>query len=164
MKQQSTLMKIGDVAKVLGVTVKTLQRWHKDGKFVPDVISFGDHRYYKRERVEDILKTGIVDKRGALPAEMFLAILRHELLLRGHNPDSETVAIPGLIIAAIVLSWHKTQPLNKALADWLGTISLPHGLKIGDNEDDEPIFVWNMDGDNPLNKLKGRLDVLFIRS
>ena len=164
MKKQSTLMKIGDVAKVLGVTVKTLQRWHKDGKFVPDVISFGDHRYYKRERVEDILETGIVDKQGALPAGMFLAVLRYELLLRGHNPDSETVTIPGTIIAAMVLSWPKPQPLNKALADWLDEMPLPNGLHIGDYKEEGPLFVWNMEGGHPLTQLKGRLDVLFIRS
>lgn len=39
-------VKIGEAAKLLGVSVQTLRRWEKSKEFLPDKISEGNTRYY----------------------------------------------------------------------------------------------------------------------
>lgn len=36
---------IGDAAKILGVSISTLRRWHKEGKLVPELTASGHRRY-----------------------------------------------------------------------------------------------------------------------
>ena len=48
------LLSIGETAKVIGVSVDTLRRWDKEGKF-PSVRSVGGHRYFRREDVDNFL-------------------------------------------------------------------------------------------------------------
>src|SRR4030065_821518 len=48
------LISIGETAKMLGLSIKTLQRWDKSGKF-PSIRRPGGHRYYSLESVENYL-------------------------------------------------------------------------------------------------------------
>lgn len=50
----SKLIPIGEAAKMLGLSIKTLQRWDKLGKF-PSIRRPGGHRYYSLENVESYL-------------------------------------------------------------------------------------------------------------
>jgi len=50
----SKLISIGETAKMLGLSIKTLQRWDKSGKF-PSIRRPGGHRYYSLESVENYL-------------------------------------------------------------------------------------------------------------
>lgn len=45
------LIKIGEAAKLLGVTVQTLRRWEKDGQLLPDKKTEGQTRYYDIDRI-----------------------------------------------------------------------------------------------------------------
>lgn len=44
--------KIGEAAKVLGVSIQTLRRWAKEGTLVPDFVSPGGHRFYSSAVLE----------------------------------------------------------------------------------------------------------------
>jgi len=47
----SRFIKIGEAAKILGVTVQTLRRWEETGYLVPDRKSKGKTRYYDLDRL-----------------------------------------------------------------------------------------------------------------
>jgi putative resolvase len=47
----SRFIKIGEAAKLLGITVQTLRRWELEGSFPPDRKSEGGTRYYSLERI-----------------------------------------------------------------------------------------------------------------
>jgi predicted site-specific integrase-resolvase len=47
----SRYIKIGEAAKILGVSVQTLRRWEKTGELRPDKISEGQTRYYLLDRL-----------------------------------------------------------------------------------------------------------------
>lgn len=46
--------KTGEVAKIFGVTLKTVQRWDKTGKLVA-FRNPANHRYYEKEQIEKAL-------------------------------------------------------------------------------------------------------------
>lgn len=48
------LISIGEAAKMLGLSIKTLQRWDKSGKF-PSIRRPGGHRYYNLKDIESYL-------------------------------------------------------------------------------------------------------------
>jgi hypothetical protein len=48
------LISIGKAAKILGISIKTLQRWDKSGKF-PSIRRPGGHRYYNPKDIENYL-------------------------------------------------------------------------------------------------------------
>lgn len=52
--KKGELIKIGEAAKILGVSQKTLRRWEKKGKIL-SVRTPGGTRYYKREDIEKLL-------------------------------------------------------------------------------------------------------------
>lgn len=45
------LIKVGEAAQILGVTVQTLRRWERQGQLVPDKKTEGGTRYYDRDRL-----------------------------------------------------------------------------------------------------------------
>ncbi len=45
------LIKVGEAAKILGVTVQTLRRWEKSGQLLPDKKTLGGTRYYDIDRL-----------------------------------------------------------------------------------------------------------------
>ena len=47
----SRFLKIGEAAKVLGVSIQTLRRWEEQGYLVPDHKSKGNTRYYTFEQL-----------------------------------------------------------------------------------------------------------------
>jgi predicted site-specific integrase-resolvase len=47
----SRYIKIGEAAKILGITVQTLRRWESKGELVPDRKSEGGTRYYDIDRL-----------------------------------------------------------------------------------------------------------------
>ena len=47
----SRLIKVGEAANILGVTVQTLRRWEKTGELLPDKKTEGGTRYYAMERL-----------------------------------------------------------------------------------------------------------------
>ena len=49
-------IKIGEAAKILGVTVQTLRRWEKSGQLLPDKKTVGDTRYYDIDRLLGVSK------------------------------------------------------------------------------------------------------------
>ncbi len=51
------IYKTGEIAKILGVTVTTIQRWDRSGKLKAGRLPSG-HRFYTREQVDKILKGG----------------------------------------------------------------------------------------------------------
>ena len=44
-------IKIGEAAKILGVSIQTLRRWEKKGELIPDKISGGKTRYYLLDKL-----------------------------------------------------------------------------------------------------------------
>jgi predicted site-specific integrase-resolvase len=57
----SRFIKIGEAAKILGVTVQTLRRWEKSGQLIPDKKSKGETRYYDIDRL-----LGVASKEATL--------------------------------------------------------------------------------------------------
>lgn len=55
MSPPPTYMTPGEVAKLLRVDVKTVQRWAQDGK-LPYIRTPGGHRRYPRAAVEEFLR------------------------------------------------------------------------------------------------------------
>ena len=49
-------IKIGEAAKILGVTVQTLRRWEKSGELLPDKKTEGQTRYYDIDRLLGVSK------------------------------------------------------------------------------------------------------------
>lgn len=47
----SDYLSIGEVSKKIGVSVPTLRRWDKSGKFCPDIRTEGNHRRYSLNSV-----------------------------------------------------------------------------------------------------------------
>ncbi len=45
------LIKVGEAAKILGVTVQTLRRWERSGQLLPDKKTEGGTRYYDLDRL-----------------------------------------------------------------------------------------------------------------
>ena len=54
--QMSRFIKIGEAAKLLGVSVQTLRRWELEGDLVPEKRSQGGTRYYNADRLLGITK------------------------------------------------------------------------------------------------------------
>lgn len=48
MNNDNDFVSIGEAAILIGVSVPTLRRWEKLGKFVSNFRTFGNHRRYKR--------------------------------------------------------------------------------------------------------------------
>ena len=46
---------IGEVSKIIGVTVKTLRRWEESGKLIPDARTAGKHRRYSESQIRNFL-------------------------------------------------------------------------------------------------------------
>lgn len=53
------LLKISDVAKILGITPLTLRKWDKQGKLVPVRIGTRRDRRYRKEDIIRIYKEGL---------------------------------------------------------------------------------------------------------
>ena len=47
------MLSIAQKAVELGVSVVTLRRWHKKGLLIPEYITEGGHRRYKKQKSED---------------------------------------------------------------------------------------------------------------
>ena len=47
----SRLIKIGEAARLLGVSVQTLRKWERTGELTPDRMSQGGIRYYDMDRL-----------------------------------------------------------------------------------------------------------------
>ena len=47
----SRFIKVGEAAKILGVSIQTLRRWEEEGHFLPDRKSKGHTRYYALDRL-----------------------------------------------------------------------------------------------------------------
>ena len=50
----SRLIKIGEAAKLLGISVQTLRRWEQKGQLVPDRKSDGQTRYYDLDKLLNV--------------------------------------------------------------------------------------------------------------
>jgi predicted site-specific integrase-resolvase len=46
---------IGQASKILGVSISTLRRWDKSGKFAPDIRTKGGHRRYSQRAIRALL-------------------------------------------------------------------------------------------------------------
>ena len=82
-----TLVKIGKVAKILGVTTKTLVAWERSGELIPDRRSRGGVRYYDLDRIrstglgnEDLPTVGYAHVPGPGQGE---SLTQQEELLEG---------------------------------------------------------------------------------
>lgn len=53
---------IGSVSIMLGVSITTLRRWHKSERLVPNYITFGGHRRYKRHDIIAVIDPSSADK------------------------------------------------------------------------------------------------------
>jgi excisionase family DNA binding protein len=51
-------MDIAQAAKIMGTTVKTLQRWEREGKLVPAARTPGNRRRYTESQVHAVLDNG----------------------------------------------------------------------------------------------------------
>lgn len=49
--QMSRFIKIGEAAKVLGISAQTLRRWEREGELLPDRKSEGGTRYYDLDKL-----------------------------------------------------------------------------------------------------------------
>lgn len=50
---ESKFVKVGEASEILGVSYRTMIRWHQSGQLIPDKISDGGTRYYLRSKLED---------------------------------------------------------------------------------------------------------------
>ena len=53
---EDSFMKIGEAAKMLGISVPTLRKWHKTGEFEPVYVSEGGTRFYTKDQIRKFLK------------------------------------------------------------------------------------------------------------
>ncbi|MHA1469624.1 MAG: MerR family DNA-binding transcriptional regulator [Candidatus Asgardarchaeia archaeon] len=56
------MIRSGDLAKMFGVSSRTISEWHKTGRLKADLITSGGHRRYSLEKIENILITGVFDE------------------------------------------------------------------------------------------------------
>src|SRR3989344_1863044 len=59
MNQQ--LLTIGQAAKILGVSIQTLRRWHSSGKLSPVERKATGHRHYLKSNLENYTRNNIGD-------------------------------------------------------------------------------------------------------
>lgn len=59
--QMNRFIKVGEAAKILGVTAQTLRRWERSGQLLPDKRSEGGTRYYDIEKL-----LGVTSKESTL--------------------------------------------------------------------------------------------------
>lgn len=50
------LITIGEAARILQVSTRTLLRWHDQGRLVPAVVLPSGHRRYRRRDIERIVR------------------------------------------------------------------------------------------------------------
>ncbi|MGH3978903.1 MAG: helix-turn-helix domain-containing protein [Pseudonocardiaceae bacterium] len=50
------LLSTGETARVLGISIRTLQRWVRDGIVTPDFTTAGGHHRFDPEHVRDQLR------------------------------------------------------------------------------------------------------------
>ena len=74
-------IKIGEAARLLGITVQTLRRWEQEGSFLPDRKSEGGTRYYALDRII-----------GVKPSENDLTIAYARVSSHDQKKDLETQA------------------------------------------------------------------------
>jgi len=77
----SRFIKIGEAARLLGITVQTLRRWELERSFLPDRKSEGGTRYYALDRII-----------GAKPSENDLTIAYARVSSHDQKKDLETQA------------------------------------------------------------------------
>ena len=77
----SRFIKIGEAARLLGITVQTLRRWEQEGSFLPDRKSEGGTRYYALDRII-----------GVKPSENDLTIAYARVSSHDQKKDLETQA------------------------------------------------------------------------
>ena len=53
---------IGQFSKLVGKSMPTLRNWDNNGKFKPDHVSEGGHRYYSDEQINKVLQRGVEQK------------------------------------------------------------------------------------------------------
>ena len=51
------IYKIGEVAKMLGLTTRTLRNYDKDKSFVPEMRTPKNHRRYSKEQIDEYIKS-----------------------------------------------------------------------------------------------------------
>ena len=51
------IYKIGEVAKMLGLTTRTLWNYDRDKKLVPDMHTPSGHRRYSKEQIDEYIKS-----------------------------------------------------------------------------------------------------------
>ena len=51
---EDNLIKISEVAKLFGVTTRTVRRWEKSGKIKP-ILTLGKHRRYKLSEIKSLI-------------------------------------------------------------------------------------------------------------
>jgi len=110
-------IRIGEAAKILGVSLQTLRNWEKTGKLLPER-SAGKQRYYSREALNkfalDIQKLGLVWVVSAIPPELpseyycersdrFTSRLTKmgDILLRTKNVSQDLASLITLIVGEI---------------------------------------------------------------
>ena len=77
----SRFIKIGEAARLLGITVQTLRRWELEGAFLPDRKSKGGTRYYDLDRII-----------GVKPSENDLTIAYARVSSHDQKKDLDTQA------------------------------------------------------------------------
>lgn len=55
-------LSIGAVSIMLGVSISTLRRWHKSSKLIPNYITYGGHRRYKRNDIIAAIDPSSIDR------------------------------------------------------------------------------------------------------
>ncbi|MCK9351338.1 MAG: MerR family DNA-binding transcriptional regulator [Candidatus Paceibacterota bacterium] len=110
-------IRIGEAAKILGVTTQTLRNWERSGKIVPER-SVGKQRYYSLETLNkfalDIQKLGLAWSISAIPpdlpseyycerADRFTSRLSKmgEILLRTENVSQDLASLITLVVGEI---------------------------------------------------------------
>lgn len=54
--EQDKLLKLGTVAKIIGVSPQTIRNWEVTGVLLPTCITKGGHRLYSKVLIEAFLK------------------------------------------------------------------------------------------------------------
>lgn len=123
---EKELLTIGETAKILNVSIETLRRWDKSGRFLSIRKKPGGNRYYLRKNIENYLRDlfGLAKKWafneiGVEPKEQFYCQTSYVFQARLMKLENELKNITGL---------ENIFPLIVAIAGEIGNNSFDHNL------------------------------------
>ena len=93
----SRFIKVGEAAKILGVSISTLRRWELENNFLPDHRSGGGTRYYLKDRILGIQHTQV---------EPELTVAYARVSSHDQKKDLKICMTVGSLIKKVGIKWY----------------------------------------------------------